>query len=112
MSRHPQAPLLHFKRAERAVGGRLEELVATRQFTDALILALRVQVGAFRLLERGSRELLHLANIPTRSDVMRISRQLSALDSRVRAIALALERDDLLLQDPDRGPRTDESSDS
>lgn len=113
MSPHPQPPLRrHFDRAERMVGGRLEEIVATRQFTDAMILAWRIQVGAFRLLERGSREVLHLWNIPTRSDVMRVSRQLSALDSRVRAIALALEREDLLLPDTNPGRGTDESSDS
>ena len=101
MSTRPEQPPLrrHFDQAERLVGVRLEEIVATRQFTDAMILALRLQVGAFRLLERGTREVLHACNIPTRSDVMRVSRQLSALDSRVRAIALALDRDELLLDD-------------
>jgi hypothetical protein len=111
--RPPQPPLRRqFDRAERLVGGRLEEIVATRQFTDALILGMRVQVAAFRLLERGSRELLHLVNLPTRSDVMRVSRQLSALDSRVRAIAIALERDDLLLRDAEGTKETDGDSGS
>lgn len=114
MTRHdPQPPLRRqFDRVERAIGARLEEAVATRTFTDAMILALRAQVGAFRLLERGSREVLHLWNIPTRSDVMRVSRQLSALDSRVRAIAIALEREELLMSDSDPARRADKNRDS
>lgn len=84
-----------FDRAERLVGAPLEDVVRTRQFADAVVLALKIQKGGSQVVEGTTRRLLHLWNIPTRSDVMRVSRQVASLENTVRAMALALERDEL-----------------
>ena len=84
-----------FDRAERLVGAPLEDFVHTRQFADAMVVAFKLQTGSRRVVESSTRTLLHLWNIPTRSDVMRVSRQIAVLENSVRSMALALDRDDL-----------------
>ena len=75
-----------FDAAERAVGPRLERGVQTGTFADALALATRSQAGVRRLLERRTRQVWHLVNLPAgsdvrrlRADVLRLQRELTAL---------------------------------
>lgn len=81
---------------ERAVGAPLERAVASSHFGTAI----SVWVGANRTLERMVRRridaqlarVLHLLNMPTRSDVQRLSRQMATLTSETRALSLPAER--------------------
>jgi hypothetical protein len=80
-----------FDRAERAVGAPLEDLVASSAATNLLIVAKRVQGALSGAIERRTRSLLHIANIPAHSDLQRNSRQLSALIAEVRRLTAAVE---------------------
>jgi hypothetical protein len=80
-----------FDRAERLVGRRLEGLVSTRTFNDVLVLAFRSQNAAYRLFERQTGAVLHLWNMPTRSDVSKLRRQVGALSADLRELGSKLE---------------------
>jgi hypothetical protein len=92
-----------FDRAERLLGGRLEELVGTRAFNDLLVLAFRGQNMVYGLFERQTRAVLHFWNMPTRSDVVRMRQQVSALTAEVQKLADRLEE----AQGPPAAARTD-----
>jgi len=80
-----------FDRAERLVGRRLEGLVSTRTFNDLLVLAFRSQNAAYQLFERQTSAVLHLWNLPTRSDVGKLRRQVGALSADLRELSSRLE---------------------
>jgi hypothetical protein len=82
-----------FDRAERLVGRRLEGLVSTRSFNDLLVLTFRSQSAAYRVFERQTRAVLHFWNMPTRSDVSKLRRQVGALSGELRELATALEEE-------------------
>jgi hypothetical protein len=81
-----------FDAAERAVGPRLEDAARSGPFLDALGLAARAQARARRDLERSSRRVWHLINLPAGSDVTRLRRQVADLDRELRRVNAALER--------------------
>lgn len=62
--------------------------------------AMTLWIGTNRTLDRAVRRrvaglqanVLHLLNMPTRSDVQRLSRQLAAVNGEVRALSLPTER--------------------
>src|SRR3954453_7946009 len=81
-----------FDAAERAVGPRLEEAVRSGPFLDALGLAARAQARARRDLERQSRRVWHLVNLPAGSDVTRLRHQVADLDRELRRVNTALEQ--------------------
>ena len=81
-----------FDAAERAVGPRLEEAVRSGPFLDALGVAARVQARVRHDVERRSRRLLHLVNLPAASDVTHLRRQVAQLDRELRRLTAALER--------------------
>ena len=83
-----------FDRAERAVGAPLEEAVQTRRFADVVVLSLRAQLVVRRAIAHGQRELLHLGNLPARSDVERLNRQVAALRHELREVSARLEERD------------------
>jgi hypothetical protein len=91
-NRHPLRRV--FDSAERAVGAPLESLVASRRFTDVAVLALRTQGLGARMIERQSRAVLHFWNMPARSDVQRVNRQIAALTNEVRALSARLDEGD------------------
>jgi hypothetical protein len=80
-----------FDRVERTVGKPLEEAVASSRYVDVMLTTMKVQraVGGAvgRAVDHRIGGLLHAINIPTRSDVRRLSRQLTSLTSEVRALA-------------------------
>jgi hypothetical protein len=88
---------LHWRRGfdalERLIGERLEELVLTRTFNDLLALTLRGQSAARGVMDRQTGAVLHFWNLPTRSDVSKLRRQVGAVGFDVRELALPLEED-------------------
>jgi polyhydroxyalkanoate synthesis regulator phasin len=62
----------------------VEDAARSDAFGDSLALVLRLQRRVQRGLERRSRRLMHLANLPTATDVRRLSEQVSALRREVR----------------------------
>ena len=81
-----------FDRAERAIGGPLEQMIDTRRFASALVVMFRAQGIAYGLMERNTRMLLHLWNMPARTDIKRLNRQVAILATEVRRLAEELER--------------------
>jgi CRISPR/Cas system Type II protein with McrA/HNH and RuvC-like nuclease domain len=73
-----------FDAVDRRVAGPVEGAARSDAFGDSLALALRLQRRVQRGLERRSRRLMHLANLPTATDVRRLSEQVSALRREVR----------------------------
>jgi hypothetical protein len=65
--------------------------VQTRTFADVLVFSLRVQRALWRSLERGSRTALHVVNLPARSDVDRLSRQVAAMRRELRDVSMRLD---------------------
>jgi hypothetical protein len=81
-----------FDTAEQAVAPRLEELVRTEGFAQALGLAARSQAAVRRGLEARSRRVWHLVNLPAGSDVAHLRRQIAQLDRELREVRRTLER--------------------
>ena len=85
-----------FDRVERAVGAPLEQAVASSHFGTAMTL----WISTSRVLDRAVRRridhhlanVLHLLNMPSRTDVQRLSRQMAAMNAEVRALSLPTER--------------------
>lgn len=80
-----------FDKVERAVGKPLEDVVASQKYVDVSVLGMKVKRGiggaAQRIVGRPISAVLRAANVPTRGDVQRLSRQLSGLTSEVRALS-------------------------
>jgi hypothetical protein len=81
-----------FDKAEEAVAPRLEEAVRSDAFLGALSLAARAQARVRRDVERRSRRLWHLVNLPAASDVTHLRRQIAELDRELRRLDISLER--------------------
>lgn len=83
-----------FDKAERTIGEPLEELVQSKTFTEALGIALKLQRrvnGALFGVAAGAVErVLHTAQIPTRSDVRNLNRQIVELTAEVRTLSQKL----------------------
>jgi hypothetical protein len=75
-----------FDRAERAVGGPLESLVSKRRFNDVLLVAFRTQRSLRRGFESQTRTVLHFWNLPTRTDVSRLRRDVGAMRAQLREL--------------------------
>ena len=82
-----------FDRAERTVGGPLEDAVGSRVVGDLIALGFRAEGALQGLFERQTSAVLHFWNMPARSDVARLNRQVAALTAEVRALAAALEEE-------------------
>lgn len=84
-----------FDKAERTIGEPLEELVASRGFTETLVKlnGLRRAINSAVLGAAGGavESALHVAQIPTRSDVRRLNRQLVELATEVRTLSEKLQ---------------------
>jgi polyhydroxyalkanoate synthesis regulator phasin len=55
-------------------------------FADALTVGWRLSRRVQREVERRTRHVLHLANLPTATDVRRLSEQVSALQRELREL--------------------------
>jgi hypothetical protein len=83
----------NFDAVERLLRGQLEELVLTRTFNDLLALTWRTQRSARRLLDGQTSAVLHFWNMPTRTDVSKLRRQLGVMAADLEELAAELERD-------------------
>jgi hypothetical protein len=81
-----------FDKAEEVVAPRLEEAVRGDTFLDALGLAARARARLSHGVERRSRWVWHLMNLPAGSDVTHLRRQIAELDRELRRVSVALER--------------------
>lgn len=81
----------------------LESVVQTPQFATVLSTAIRMQAEARRQVERRSRRLWHLVNLPSGSDVTRLRDQVVSLDRRVRELTEALEEANRRAQSAESG---------
>ena len=75
-----------FDAIERRVAGPVEGAVGSDLFADVVALGVRAQRGVQREVERRTRRVLHLVNVPTATDVRRVSEQLAELQRQVREL--------------------------
>jgi polyhydroxyalkanoate synthesis regulator phasin len=75
-----------FDAADRRVSGPVESAAGSDAFHDALTLGLRLQGRLRRRVERESRRALHLLNLPSNTDVRRLSEQVAALRRELREL--------------------------
>jgi hypothetical protein len=75
-----------FDAVEGVIAPPAERAVQTDLFADTVALALKGRRRVQREIERQSRRALHLVNIPTATDVKRVSEQLAALQRQTRAL--------------------------
>jgi hypothetical protein len=75
-----------FDTVDRHVAGPAEAAARSDAFGDALTLGLRLRRRAQREVEKRTRRVLHLVNLPTATDVRRLSEQVAALRREVREL--------------------------
>src|SRR5215218_6571228 len=89
-----------FDRAERGVGRPLENFVGTRAFADLLAVTFRAQGAVYGVFQSQTRAVLHFWNMPTRTDVSRLQRQVGALNAQMRELLVRLEEQERRQRDP------------
>jgi len=80
-----------FDALEAAVGPRLTAAAASEPFAIAVGLAARAQHSVQQRVERTSRRLLHLANLPTENDMTRVLSEIAQLRRQVLDLSRRLE---------------------
>jgi hypothetical protein len=75
-----------FDTVDRHIARPAEAVARSDAFGDALTLGLRLRRRAQREVEKRTRRALHLVNLPTATDVRRLSEQVAALRREVRAL--------------------------
>jgi hypothetical protein len=75
-----------FDTVDRHIAGPAEAAARSDAFGDALTLGLRLRRRAQREVEKRTRRALHLVNLPTATDVRRLSEQVAALRREVREL--------------------------
>jgi hypothetical protein len=75
-----------FDTVDRRVSGPVEAGARSDAFSDAVALGWRLGRRAQREVERRTRHALHLANLPTATDVRRLSEQVSSLQREIREL--------------------------
>ena len=81
-----------FDAVERRVAAPTERMTRADAFNDVLSAGLRSRRALQRAVERRTRRLLHLANLPAATDVKRLSEQVAALRREVRALQRELDK--------------------
>ena len=82
-----------FNAVEGAVGPRVEEFVHGDTFSTGLVLVQRAKRGVSNQVERRTRQVWHLVNLPAGSDVRRLRSQIGDLDHEVRQLRGSLDRE-------------------
>ena len=80
-----------FDSVERAIAPGLESAVRSEGFADVATVAMRLRSDAARSAERAMRRALHLWNLPSGSDIKRLSEQVASVERRVRDLAKRVE---------------------
>jgi hypothetical protein len=85
-----------FDKVERTIGKPLEEVVASRRYVDVMLTGQKVRravTGKVGRVAGGAvGKVLHVVQIPTRSDVRNLNRQITELASQVRALSAEQQR--------------------
>lgn len=81
-----------FDTIERPLGDALSAGARSGTFADIVALTVRLQRRLQREVERQSRRALHGANLPTASDIRRLSKQITDLDRQVRDLGRQLDQ--------------------
>jgi hypothetical protein len=80
-----------FTAVEGAVGPRVEEFVHGKKFSTAVVVVQKVKSGVGGAVERRTRRVWHLVNLPASTDVRRLRNQIGDLDHEVRLLRGAVE---------------------
>jgi len=98
----PRQPLWRqvFDSTERTIGRPLEGLVSSRQYVGIALRRQRLRTVMVNAVERPTTAVLHLLNLPARTDVRRLSHQISALTNELRELAAGVDE----LRMPAPGP--------
>ena len=80
-----------FMAVEGALGPRVEEIVHGPAFSTAVVVVQKVQSGVSSAVERRTRRVWHLVNLPAGSDVRKLRNQIGDLDHEVRLLRGAVE---------------------
>ncbi|MBI5105136.1 MAG: hypothetical protein HZB46_09175 [Solirubrobacterales bacterium] len=80
-----------FDALERPVGDVIAGAVQSQPFADGVALGLHLERLVRREVERGTRRWLHAVNLPTATDVRRLSQQVAELQRQVRALSHELD---------------------
>jgi hypothetical protein len=75
-----------FDTVDRRIAGPVEAAARSDALTDTLTLALRLRRRAEREVEKRTRRVLHLVNLPTATDVRRLSQQVAAMRRELREL--------------------------
>ncbi|MEA2126049.1 MAG: hypothetical protein QOI80_2831 [Solirubrobacteraceae bacterium] len=94
MSQPPTKPAWRkaFDAVERRVAKPVESGVRTDAFNDAMAALYRTRRDVQRTIERQTRRALHLANVPSATDVKQVSDQVAALHRELRVLQRELDR--------------------
>lgn len=80
-----------FDAVDRRITPRLNEFTRSDDFATLAALGRRTQSVVASRLERASRRLVHLLNLPAGSDVNRLLRQIASVEREVRDLRKAVE---------------------
>jgi hypothetical protein len=81
-----------FDAVERRVAKPAEKTTRTDVFNDAVSVALKSKRTVQRAIERRTRRVLHMVNMPAATDVKRLSEQVAALHREVRSLQRELDK--------------------
>jgi|SRR5438876_8855 hypothetical protein len=78
---------------ERAIGERLERWTRSDAFIDGVAAAAQANTVMRRLYDQGTGMLLHMWNLPTASDIVRLGARVAALERQLRDLSVRIEHD-------------------
>lgn len=84
-----------FDTAERPVTPRVEALVRTPEFSNAAVVAARVQTAARARVAALTTRGWHAFNLPAGTDIVRLRSQLAVIDRELRRLSMRVEHQDL-----------------
>ena len=80
-----------FTAVEGAVGPKIEGVVHGKKFSTAVVVVQKVKSGVSGVVERRTRGVWHLVNLPAGTDVRRLRNQIGDLDHEVRSLRGAVD---------------------
>lgn len=80
-----------FTAVEGTVGPQIEEFVHGKKFSTAVVVVQKVKSGVSGVIERRTRQVWHLVNLPASTDVRKLRNQIGDLDHEVKALRGAVD---------------------
>lgn len=87
---------------EKPIGDAMSAGARSGAFGDVMALSVRIPRRIQREIERRTRRVLHMANLPTATDVRRLTNQVTDLQREMRVLTRTVER---AASDPSSTPR-------